>query len=247
MKYIEYGMENEDVMIFLHGGGLASWNYSEEAKLLKSNYHIIIPVLDGHSGSDRDFTSIEENASEIIEYIDEKYEGRVFLIGGLSLGGQILVEMLSMRKNICKYAIIESALVIPMPSTAAFIKCSFSFFYPLVKKHWFARLQFKSLHIKEEYFNEYYRDSAVITKQNMINFLVANSDYKMKNSLKECQAKVLVLVGGKEAKNMKESAKIIHEEISDSSLEIMQGYNHGDLSINYSKLYVQKLRDLVNI
>ena len=46
------------------------------------------------------------------------------MIGGLSLGGQILLEILSHRKDICKYAIVESALVIPSKFTYFMINCA---------------------------------------------------------------------------------------------------------------------------
>ena len=241
MEYIEYGMEQKNIIIFLHGGGLAPWNFCEEAKQLKDKYHVIIPVLDGHSGSDRDFMTIESNANEIINFIDEKCSGNVFMIGGLSLGGQILVEILSKRKNICRFAMIESALVFPMRTTYALIRQTFSLCYPLIKKRWFAKLQFNSLHIKKDYFDEYYRDSAAITKANMISFLRENSDYKLKNDIEACQAKTLILVGSRESNIMKKSAEILHKKIRNSSLEILQGYYHGDLSINHSELYVQKM------
>ena len=55
--------------MFLHGGGLSWWNYREIAEMLADKYHIIIPILDGHSGSKHSFTSIEDNAQEIIYYI----------------------------------------------------------------------------------------------------------------------------------------------------------------------------------
>lgn len=233
----------KEVIILLHGGGLAPWNFYEEAELLKDKFHVDIPVLDGHSGSDRDFTTIEDNANEIINYIDETYSGNVLMIGGLSLGAQVLVEILSKRKNICKYAVIESALVLPMRTTYALIRPTFSLCYPLVKKRWFARLQFNSLRMKEKFFDEYYRDSAAITKQNLISFLRANSAYKLKDSVEQCQANVLVLVGGKESKIMRKSAEILHEKIPNSTLEILPGYYHGDLSINHSELYVEKVLD----
>ena len=107
MNYIEYGKKNSNVMILLHGGGLSWWNYREVAEKLQSDYHIILPILDGHAESDRDFTTIEDNANEIIEFIDDQFGASVLLMGGLSLGGQILVEILSRRKDICKYAIVE--------------------------------------------------------------------------------------------------------------------------------------------
>ncbi len=31
MNYVEYGKENSDVIILLHGGGLSWWNYKEVA------------------------------------------------------------------------------------------------------------------------------------------------------------------------------------------------------------------------
>ncbi len=46
--------------------------------------YIVIPILDGHSGSDTNFTSIESNALEIINFINKNYNGKVKLIGGLS-------------------------------------------------------------------------------------------------------------------------------------------------------------------
>ena len=245
MEYVEYGMEQKNIIIFLHGGGLAPWNFCEEAKQLKEKYHVIIPVLDGHSGSDRDFTTIESNANEIINFIDKKCSGCVFMIGGLSLGGQILVEILSKRKDICRFAIIESTLVLPMRTTYALIKPTFSLCYPLVKKHWFAKLQFNSLHIKKDYFDEYYRDSAAITKENMISFLRENSDYKLKNGIEECRTKTLILVGGRESNIMKKSAEILHKRIPNSSLEILPEYYHGDLSLNHSELYIQKIFSLI--
>ena len=91
MRIHEFGTDKKDTILLLHGGGLSWWSCRDAAKILQSGYHIIIPVLDGHAGSDRPFTTIEENASEIISFIDEHLNGSVLLIGGLSLGGQILL------------------------------------------------------------------------------------------------------------------------------------------------------------
>ena len=247
MEYVDYGIEQENIIIFLHGGGLAPWNFREEANRLKDDYHVIIPVIDGHSGSDRDFTTIGSNADEVINFIDEKCSGSVFMICGLSLGGQILVDILSKRKEICRFAIIESALVLPMRTTHALIKPTISLCYPLVKKRWFAKLQFHSLHIRKDYFDDYYRDSTAITKENMIAFLRENSDYQLKNDIGECQAKTLILVGSRESNIMKKSAEILHKKIPDSSLEILRGYYHGDLSMNYAESYIEKVSALITL
>ena len=240
----EYGKSNKDIIMLLHGGGLSWWNYEGVSEILKSNYHVILPILDGHSGSDRDFTSIENNANEIIEYIDNNYNGNVKLIGGLSLGAQILLDILSKRDNICEYAIIESALVCPMKMTNRLIELLINMSYGLINKKWFSKLQFKSLKIKEELFDEYYIDSSNITKDNMISFLKANSNYHLKN-IKTNKSKSIVVVGSKERPIMIKSAKIIHNELINSELEILSGYYHGDLSINHPNEYAEKVKKLI--
>ena len=240
----EYGKFNKDIIILLHGGGLSWWNYEEVSEILKSNYHVILPILDGHSGSDRDFTSIENNANEIIEYIDNNYNGNVKLIGGLSLGAQILLDILSKRDNICEYAIIESALVFPMKMTNRLIESSINMSYGLINKKWFSKLQFKSLKIKKELFDKYYIDSSNITKNNMISFLKANSNYHLKN-IKTNKSKSIVIVGSKERPIMIKSAKRIHDELINSELEILSGYYHGDLSINHPNEYAEKVKKLI--
>lgn len=153
------------------------------------------------------------------------------MVGGLSLGGQVLVEMLSQRKNVCEFAIIESALVLPMKLTAAIIKPTYDMCYPLIKKMWFAKLQFKALHIKAELFENYYSDTVNITKEDMIAFLMANSNYSVKDRLADCEAKALVLVGSKEQPIMKNSAQKITDCLPTARMEIMKNYYHGDVSI----------------
>jgi len=245
LNYVEYGKKNSKEIILLHGGGLSWWNYKEVAELLQSDYHVILPILDGHSESDRDFTIIEDNAKEIIKFIDDQFDGSVFLIGGLSLGGQILVEILSQRKDICQNAIVESALVIPSKFTYAMIKPAFGSCYGLIRRKWFSKLQFMSLHIKPDLFEDYYRDTCGISKENMISFLQENSMYSLKESIRECSANVHIFVGEKENHAMRKSATIIHEELVNSVLHVLPNMYHGEFSINHAKEYVSKIIEIV--
>ena len=240
---IEFGKQNSDVILLLHGGGLSWWNYREVAQKLAVQYHVVLPVLDGHADSDTPFTTIEENAARLISYIDTHLGGQVLAIGGLSLGGQIAVEMLSQRKNICRYAFLESTLVKPMKLTAALIGPTFGMSYGLIKQRWFARLQADYLGIPKDLFEDYYRDTCAISKADMIVFLQANSTYEMKPNLAETTAKVKIVAGAKEQKGILDSAKLLHNSIPGSGLEILPGLRHGDLSINQPKQYVQMLKE----
>ncbi|MBQ4383730.1 MAG: alpha/beta hydrolase, partial [Firmicutes bacterium] len=224
---------------------LSWWNYREAAGLLSPDYHVILPVLDGHAGSGRAFTSIEDNAAEIIDFIDQNLNGRVLMIGGLSLGAQIVLEMLSRRKDICRYALIESAAVIPSKITNALIGPAFGSSYGLIRNKSFARLQFRSLRMKQGLFEDYYRDTCRISKTDMMAFMKANTAYSLKKAIRECSAEVHVFIGEKETHEILSSADVIVKKIQNAELEILPGLYHGEFSINHADEFADKVRSIV--
>lgn len=202
-------------------------------------------MLDGHADSAAPFTTIEENAARVISYIDTHFGGQVMAIGGLSLGGQIAVEMLAQRPDICRYALIESALVKPMKLTHAMIEPTFGMSYGLIKQRWFAKLQADYLGIPKVLFEDYYRDTCAIAKADMIAFLKANCAYECKTSLGETRLKVKIIAGAREQKNILDSAKLLHKAIPGSQIEILPGLRHGDLSLNKPEQYAKILTDWI--
>ena len=246
MRYVEYGNQNPETIILLHGGGLSWWNYRDVAQLLSDRFHVVLPILDGHADSDAPFTSIEDNAARIIAHIDEHFGGKVLAVGGLSLGGQIAVEMLTQRPDICRFALLESTLVKPSRLIHALIKPSFGMSYGLIKQKWFAKMQAAYLGIPQKLFDDYYRDTCKISKEDMIAFLESNSAYSIKPALRDAQAKVHIVFGSKEQASIRTSGKLLNHTIPDSTLEILPGYNHGDLSLNHPQAYAQILLTLIS-
>ena len=245
MRYVEYGNQNPETVILLHGGGLSWWNYRDVAQLLSDRFHVVLPILDGHADSDAPFTSIEDNAARIIAHIDEHFGGKVLAVGGLSLGGQIAVEMLTQRPDICRFALLESTLVKPSKLTHALIKPTFGMSYGLIKQKWFAKMQAAYLGIPQKLFDDYYRDTCKITKEDMIAFLKSNSAYSIKPALRDAQAKVHIVFGSKEQSSIRTSGKLLNHTIPGSTMEVLPGYRHGDLSLNHPQAYAQKLLTMI--
>lgn len=229
----------------LHGGGLSWWNYRELAGMLEGRYHVVIPVLDGHADSGESFVSIEENAARLLTYIDQALGGHVLALCGLSLGAQIAVEMLHRRPEVCRYAMIESASLIPSVLTNRMIEPAFASSYFLIRQDWFSRLQFWSLHMKEELYEDYYRDTCKITKADLIAFMKASTAYHLPKNMQNVCAKTCVIVGGKEQRSMKQSAKLLASALPDAQLFVMEGLYHGEFSLNYPEKYVQMLENLI--
>ncbi|MBR3494356.1 MAG: alpha/beta hydrolase [Clostridia bacterium] len=245
MQYHAFGPKDGKTLLLLHGGGLSWWSCREAAQLLQSEYRVLLPILDGHAGSGRPFTSIEDCAANLIAWIDRELGGSVLLIGGLSLGGQVLLEMLSRRGDVCRHALVESATVLPSRLTHALIGPSLACSYGLIRRRCFARLQFRSLRLKPELFEEYYRDSSAISRADMTAFLRANTAYTLKDSIRSCAARVHVYAGGKELPGVLRSAERIHEAVPGSTLTVLPGLYHGDFSINHPADYAEAVRGIV--
>ena len=128
MRFHEFGDNHNPHIILIHGGGNSWWNYLRQARLLSDKYHVILPVLDGHGEEcQKEYVSTEQSAQEILAYIKEQCDGHVFALGGVSLGGQIAMELLSLDSHIADKAIIDGSLCIPQPKLAkmstVFVKC----------------------------------------------------------------------------------------------------------------------------
>ena len=244
MVCMEFGQQNPDVVVLLHGGGLSWWNYRDAAAILAERFHVVLPVLDGHAGSSDPFTGMEENADRIIRYVDDHFGGQVLALGGLSLGGQVAVEMLTRRPDIARYALIESALVCPSKLTADLVGRSLDMSYGLIRQRWFAKVQFAYLRLPRELFEDYYRDTCRISKENMKGFLRANAAYGIKPGLSATGARVKIVAGSREVRSIRESARLLHRAIPGSTLEILEGYHHGELSCCDPETYARMLTRL---
>ena len=244
MRFTEYGRKDDDTIILLHGAGLSWWNYRRAAELLASRFHVILPVLDGHDGSDRPFISIRAAAEEIIDFIDTCCGGSVLAIGGLSLGGQILLEIAAMRNRISRFFIFESALAIPMRFSAAFIPLSVSLSYPFIKLRWFSEMQARTLGIPADMFEEYYASSIQISKGSLSRILRENAVFVPDPAIKDINA--LIIAGSGERRIMLRSARKLNEMIEGSRIRILPGYKHGELSLRHPEEYAALLVKMID-
>ncbi|MCG7342621.1 alpha/beta hydrolase [Sporosarcina sp. ACRSL] len=209
MYILEYGNQEEPILVFLHGGGVGGWMWNQQVDYFK-NYHVLIPTLQGHGdrSEETDF-SIRGNAIEVIELIQQKKNEKDIHIIGFSIGAQICLEIISLAPNLIKSAMINSAVVIPMMSMIPFISPTIKMTYPLTKNKKFAKAQAKQLYMDGDYFEKYYEDSLKIKPTTLINILKENMSYTLPENFAESTARILVTVGDKEKGLVKKSVQRI--------------------------------------
>lgn len=128
MTFHEFGDKTLPHVMLIHGGGNAWWNYLRQARAMSGRYHVILPTLDGH-GEEHSipYISTEETADKLMDYINEYCNGHLFALCGVSLGGQIVMELLARKVDLAEKAIIDGSLCDPQPVMAhlciALCKC----------------------------------------------------------------------------------------------------------------------------
>lgn len=206
LHYRESGDKKAPLMVFLHGGGVSGWMWDRQIQHF-TYYHCLVPDLSGHglSHSDTNF-SIKRSAEKLIAIIAEKAEDKKVIVVGFSLGAQIIIQMASMKPDLIDDAIINSALVRPMPLANKLIKPSIKMTYPLIKYRTFAKMQAKTLYVGQDDFEKYYDESRQMDADTLITILVENMSFKIPENFNQVKGRILVTVGEKEKSMMKKSA-----------------------------------------
>lgn len=227
MYYKEYGNKNDPLMLFLHGGGVSSWMCDKQIQHFSNYYRVVVDLpTQGKSSHLNDF-SIKTSAEMIINLIQKLTNNNKVIVIGFSLGAQVIVQMLSMTRDLIDYAMINSALVRPNPLMKKWISPSLKLTYPLIKVRSFAKLQSKALYISNEDFDMYFNESSKMKLTTLVKILEENMIFKIPPSFKEAKSNILVTVGEKEKAVMKKSAKDMMEENVNCESIIISDVGHG--------------------
>ena len=100
MKYFEFGRENEELMVLLHGGGTSYLGVLPVAKKIAERYHVVLPAYDGFNPSEpeTEFRSVAYEARCLEDYIITNYGGKVDILYGLSFGCRTLMQVLEDKR-----------------------------------------------------------------------------------------------------------------------------------------------------
>ena len=210
LHYTQHGDSSNPLFVFLHGGGVSGYMWEEQVKYFSKSFHCIVPDLPGQGKSqcDEPFT-ISKSAALINDLIKQLAGDKKVIVTGFSLGAQVLVEMLAKQPHLIHYAIINSALVKPMPSAKLWLKPMLALSLPLTRSKFFAKVQAKELYIPSHQFEQYYEESKHTTLNNLISVLQENMNFSIPEGFNASTAKILVTVGMREKKMMMQSAEAL--------------------------------------
>lgn len=111
MKIHEFGTKNKKVVILIHPA-VVMWDYFEYViPRMKEKYHLIVPALPGYDEvTPGDFTSVEEIAAELADWLFTHALNEISCIYGCSLGGAIVIRFLTEKKIRVHSAVIDGGI-----------------------------------------------------------------------------------------------------------------------------------------
>ena len=116
MTFHTYGDQESPSLLLIPGLGVSYEIFLALIGLLKDRFHIVTVGVDGFLlGQESAFTSIDDQAGQVIQYVQEKLEGHLDMAYGLSLGGKILSRILEMDRIVIDHAILDAAPLLPLP------------------------------------------------------------------------------------------------------------------------------------
>ncbi|SEO43685.1 Pimeloyl-ACP methyl ester carboxylesterase [Paenibacillus sophorae] len=226
LHYKEYGNPSAPLMIFIHGGGVSSWMWDKQIQYF-TDYHCLVPDLPGQGKSViyGKFT-IQSCAEMLIELIESKAMGKKVIAIGFSLGAQILIAMLSIKPDLFDCSVINSALVRPFPLEKLWIAL-IKLLLPLIKNRTFSKIQAESMYLEKEYFETYFQESLLMSKDTLVNIMEENMSFRIPDNFKNARGKILVTVGEQEKRIMKKSLADILKSNSNCKGLIIPHVGHG--------------------
>lgn len=239
MNFHEFGDRSKPHIMLIHGGGNAWWNYLRQARALSGNYHVILPTLDGHGEEyGTEYISTEDSAEKLIQYIDRQCDGHLFCLGGVSLGGQIVMEMLSQRRDIAKKAIIDGSLCIPQPEMAKNCISLLKWCWGMMFGKTACSIQmgilklFPKLRFPKEIADYYREDMPRLRRETMISiYRTYMAQYRLKDCIRETTAQISYWYGSKEMACVKASAQFFKETVPSCEIREAKGCDHGYFAI----------------
>ncbi len=116
MRFEEYGTKGAPTLLLIPGLGVSHEIFFPLIELLHEKFHIIAAQVDGFTiGHPTRFTSIDDQAEQIIAHITTHHNGHLECAYGLSLGGKILSRILERSEITIDHAILDAAPLLPLP------------------------------------------------------------------------------------------------------------------------------------
>lgn len=249
MEILEYGNKTNPKIILIHGFQCPYQIFDEYIKYYENNYHIIVPILNGHNPNlKEDFNSFEECSKQIEEYCLNNFGQNILAIYGMSLGGVLAAHLWQRKKLNINKIILESS---PLVSYNKILTTILTNQY-LMLTHKTQQRDKKTLEqAKKQIIPEDKMPTFLELMDNMsditiINYIKEISKYKLPNNIDTTNTEIYYFHGTKINELLsKKTARYISKKYPNSTIVCFKGKGHCEDSLMNPKKMIKELNKIL--
>ena len=246
MTFNTFGRLDNKPLLLIPGLGVSYEIFLPLIDLLQDDYYIVAAGIDGFLlGQESRFTSVDDQAAQIIEYVKKKLNGHLSIAYGLSLGGKILSRILERNEIVIDHAIMDAAPLLPLPKWSVDPLRYYQSFNVWTCYHWtgFWKLVFHS-----HYFDVLLDECKKVWPYGKGKAVRDGYKDVYTNKLKSIHgADIHFWYGSKEAFVAKPQVEHLVKLHPDTHVEVFPGMNHGQLLVDHPDEVARRIKRIISL
>lgn len=243
MTFYTYGDKENPTLLLIPGLGVSYEIFLPLIELLKNEFHIVTVGIDGFLlGQESNYTSVDDQAVQAIQYVQKNLNGHLDIAYGLSLGGKILSRIMERDEVVIDHAIMDAAPLLPLPKWSVDPLRYYQSFNVWTCYHWTGFWKFV--------FHSHYFDVLLDECKKVWPYGKGKS---VRDGYKDVYTHKLEAIHGadihfwygtKEALVAKPQAKHLCKIHPDTHIEVFPGMNHGQLLVDHPEDVAKRILGL---
>jgi pimeloyl-ACP methyl ester carboxylesterase len=214
-------------IVFLPGGGLSGWSWRPVAERLPEYRSLLVDLPEhGRSSNVGPFT-MHFAADEVKNLIQERGGGNAHIVG-ISLGAQVIIQMLASTPEIIQTAFLSGCSLLPIAGLGnrTLLKLIFGLYRPFQNIPWLVRANARQIGVPKEYEGSFADDTRSLSPTMLARIVSANQTFRLPMGIKGVSTPTLITVGEKELGTVKRSAKDLVANLPNAKAYEVEGQNH---------------------
>lgn len=223
---VESHPEAAESVLFLHGGSVAGWMWTEQVRALP-DHHCLVPDLPGFGdAADLDWISLADTADRIADLIEARAHGRTAHVVGLSLGAVVGTALVARHPLLVRSALLTGA---PLRGVAGVSRWLGEWQLRLWHRRWYWAGLARAFRLPADSVDRFIATGLAIRPENARRMITEVYDGHIRQQLDGligCTVPILALAGAKESPRVRESFPELTTRTRATITRIVPGMHH---------------------
>lgn len=248
----EFGCENPNVLVMVHPAAVWWDVFSFVYPKLAEHYHVVIPAVPGMDPdqSDANFTSVEDVAQQIEDWLIAHGHGRIRCLYGCSMGGAVALRMVASGRIGLDCVLVDAGITpYQLWKPLTYLIGVRDFLMMEIGKHMSVRMlgfMFPEGKYTDEDLQYPKRTMGSMSATSIWRTFYSCNNYAMPDSIPQPVCPMRYMYGSEEAKDRKQDLSYIRKTFPDCEIVENEGVGHAELFTRNPVRFVQVVSQYID-